>query len=683
MRNVIQPLTHLAPGLALLLAASFATAATPAFPGAKGFGATAAGGRGGAVYIVRNLCDYLPGEAWPPADCTEPGAQQDETLRWAVEASGPRTVVFEVGGTIVLKRGLRILNPYITIAGQTALGDGITLKNREGTDTDGLANTDTTLVVATNDVVIRHIRVRPGPACAAALGEPSVPPDPVFFPGCELSQHKGLNFNDGTDRAIVDHVSVSWAVDQVLGSFDSNANPDTVRNVTVQHSIVSEGLARSVHQKMLEHSMATLFQGGENISFHHNLVTQNRGRNPRVDAPGPFEFVNNLVYGFGYEGATFGSNIAGETAAHPVQIDFRNNFFHQATGDAAIGGTAEDRFDRPHSVANPQLIPDLVLEIDDTDGLFTSQSSDPSDRDVDPAFRLFSEGNRFWNPDGDPGNTTGSWDDHPDIPLCRGGTFSLLDLDLPWCEHFGPNLSWIWYDLRRFLFSLARAAQSGGIPVVAGPADDLPALLANVGATLPQRDATDARVVGYASGYTITNGEITAYPDLGGLVDAPPMDYGTDPWPPPATGSAPLDLDEDGMADSWESANGLLLGSDDSAGDPDGDVYTNLEEYLNGTDPQQAQPECQDGIDNDGDGGIDFGGDPGCKNVASASESPSCNDGYDNDGDGWIDLDDPFCNQQAWGAAEQDSCGLGFELALVLLPLLALRRRRIGRVATP
>jgi hypothetical protein len=122
-----------------------------AFPTAEGFGAGALGGRNGVVIEVTNLDDSGSG-----------------SLRHAVEQEGPRTIVFRVGGTIMVERSIRIRDPYITIAGQTAPGDGILIRNHPSND-------EPPLTVETHDVVIRYLRIRPGPSsepscCIDALG---------------------------------------------------------------------------------------------------------------------------------------------------------------------------------------------------------------------------------------------------------------------------------------------------------------------------------------------------------------------------------------------------------------------------------------------------------------------------------------------------------------------------------
>ena len=229
----------------------------PAFPGAEGFGAYAKGGRGGKVLYVTNLDDQGPG-----------------SLRRAVEQLGPRTIVFAVSGTIELKDRLNIENPYITIAGQTAPGDGICLKGE-------------TLRIATHDVIIRYIRVRLGDG---RHGEGS------------LQGKDAISISVGED-IIVDHCSASWSLDEVLSA--STSNP-TLTRVTVQWCFITEGLNPDGH------GFGSLIRGtgGAKYSFLHNLYAHNLGRNPR---PGNYDsnphkkdpegllldFRNNVIYNWG------------------------------------------------------------------------------------------------------------------------------------------------------------------------------------------------------------------------------------------------------------------------------------------------------------------------------------------------------------------------------------------------
>ncbi|MDI1364354.1 MAG: pectate lyase [bacterium] len=235
-----------------------------AFPGAEGAGRLSVGGRGGAVIRVTNLDDDGPG-----------------SLRAAIKAKGPRTVVFDVAGTIPLKSELKIANGQITLAGQTAPGGGITLR-------------DHTLVVAADDVVIRFIRSRLG-------AESKTEGDALWIA-------KGR-------RIILDHVSASWSVDETLSASARYDNPEQgFFDLTVQWSIIAESLAHSIHAKG-DHGYGSLVRGGQGsrISFHHNLWANHMARMPRpgnYDGPdqdpvGAFlEFRSNVFYnwGHGYSG---------------------------------------------------------------------------------------------------------------------------------------------------------------------------------------------------------------------------------------------------------------------------------------------------------------------------------------------------------------------------------------------
>ncbi|MGB8359464.1 MAG: pectate lyase, partial [Bacteroidales bacterium] len=199
----------------------------PAFPGAEGFGANTIGGRGGRVIEVTNLNDSGSG-----------------SLREAVEAEGPRIIVFRVSGTIAQKTILRIYNPYITIAGQTAPGDGICLKDNE-------------LEIAADQVVVRYIRSRAGDRVS--------------------KENHGINIVAGKN-IIVDHCSTSWAIDETL----SATTRGHLGNLSVQWCIISESLNNSRHSKG-PHGYGSLIRGGwgNGYTFHHNLYAHNSARNPR------------------------------------------------------------------------------------------------------------------------------------------------------------------------------------------------------------------------------------------------------------------------------------------------------------------------------------------------------------------------------------------------------------------
>ncbi len=234
----------------------------PAFPGALGPGALAQGGRGGTVLAVTSLAD-----------------RGDGSLRAALEARGPRTVVFEVSGTIVLEDAIRIRSPFLTVAGQSAPGDGITIR---GTDNSLIRVMD-----GAHDIVIRYLRLRNG------SGIPDV------------DGHDNLTLRHGS-RIIVDHVSASWASDE-NGGIHVGSPGEWVEDVSIQQSIFSEGL-REHSNGFLIGGLANyedpdnpieLYKRARRISLHRNLFIHNTHRNPRVTAGGA-KVVNNVVYNWRY-----------------------------------------------------------------------------------------------------------------------------------------------------------------------------------------------------------------------------------------------------------------------------------------------------------------------------------------------------------------------------------------------
>ncbi len=237
-------------GLAALgiVALHAADPAVPAFPGAEGFGAMTPGGRGGRVLFVDNLDDSGAG-----------------SFRAACEASGPRIVVFRVGGTIQLRQPITVRNPYLTIAGQTAPGDGICLR-------------DYTFGIETHDVVVRYLRSRLGDVTA--------------------QEADCIDLLNGAHDCILDHCSATWSIDECL----STSGHD--RNCTIQWCLIGESLNHSKHSKGA-HGYGSLARADGPMSWHHNLWIHNDARNPRLgDAydrpPSPtFDVRNNVIYDFG------------------------------------------------------------------------------------------------------------------------------------------------------------------------------------------------------------------------------------------------------------------------------------------------------------------------------------------------------------------------------------------------
>lgn len=221
----------------------------PAFPGAEGGGKYSFGGRGGKVMVVTHLNDDGPG-----------------SFREACEAAGPRIVVFNVAGIIRLKDRIRIRAPYITIAGNTAPGDGVCIAGN-------------TVELESHDIIIRHMRFRRGAVDAGDRND-SIGGNPI-------------------GNIMIDHVSASWGLDENMSMYRHMYQPPdggkeeklpTV-NITIQYSVFSEAL------NAYHHAFGSTI-GGLNSTFHHNLWACNTGRNPSVGMYGDFTFVNNVLFNY-------------------------------------------------------------------------------------------------------------------------------------------------------------------------------------------------------------------------------------------------------------------------------------------------------------------------------------------------------------------------------------------------
>jgi hypothetical protein len=233
----------------------------PAFPGAWGGGRYSFGGRGGRVFVVTNLNDSGPG-----------------SFREACEAGGPRIVVFNVAGVIRLKERLRIRAPYITIAGNTAPGDGVCIAGN-------------TVELETHDVIVRYMRFRRGETWVGDRND--------SFGG------------NPTGNIVIDHVSASWGLDENMSMYRHMYQPPeggkelklpTV-NITIQNSISSEGL------NTYNHAFGSTI-GGLNSTFHHNLWACNSGRNPSVGMYGDFTFANNVLFNWRHRTVDGGDHLS-------------------------------------------------------------------------------------------------------------------------------------------------------------------------------------------------------------------------------------------------------------------------------------------------------------------------------------------------------------------------------------
>ncbi len=276
-------------GLTVLLG-SPAQAAPLAFPGAEGYGTTTAGGRGGTICQVTNLNDSGTG-----------------SFRACATMSGPRVVIFRTGGTINLQSRINILNPNMTVLGQTAPGDGITLRMAPGSNTDA-----GTIQIETHDIVIRYLRTRPGN------------PD-----GAADDSHDGIQiYKAGVNNVVIDHASVSWAVDENVNTYDYSDN------ITVSWSIISEALSNSTHPQG-EHSKGMLSGGvdAHNVSIHHNLFASNVDRNPQISGVSTADVRNNVLYNYG-DGSGDGTTLISSSKGVP-KVNIVNNYYRKGPSSPA------------------------------------------------------------------------------------------------------------------------------------------------------------------------------------------------------------------------------------------------------------------------------------------------------------------------------------------------------------
>jgi pectate lyase len=300
-RGYLQRAFMLAAALLTLILPSPA-AGLPAFPGAQGFGSESPGGRGGKVIEVTNL---NPSEAG--------------SLRAALEASGPRIVVFRAGGTIFMNGMLKIKNPYITIAGQTAPGDGIQIRGG-------------TLDVQTHDVVIRGLRIRPGDQEGY---------DPKDRDCIKIGSEHTPVYN-----VVIDHCSLSWSTGKLVTLWYEN-----VHDITVQWCIISEALFHSRHPEGA-HSRAFLIGDfAQRVTTHHCLYAHNDYRNPEFKGDTRGEVINNVIYNWGKAGTDFGE---GDVTKLPVFANIIGNYYKPGTnGDAIKAIYIRDSRDREWGL-NPQ-----------------------------------------------------------------------------------------------------------------------------------------------------------------------------------------------------------------------------------------------------------------------------------------------------------------------------------------
>lgn len=471
-----------------------------AFPGAEGFGRFSVGGRGGTVMQVTTLADSGAG-----------------SLRACVAASGPRTCVFRVTGYIDLNSSLDVVNPFITIAGETAPGKGITLRNA--------SNLRQPIRLWTHDIIMRHFRIRPGGPhhSVGSNGD-----------GFIVAGNNQFADTENVTDIIMDHMSFSWATDE------NGDNSPFADRITIQNSMFYEGLKG--HSKGLN-------LRGCGVSVIRTLIASNTIRNPnhtcgkeipgstRVGGTrhGEVEFRNNAVYngntgfldfwnGRGEGWGNYAGNVfkrgpdtpSGNTAPYPIDVyDFNSKPGSPADFACPGGSGCADWL--PAGTSDPQHI--CVMQNAQIGNVHGPRAA-PLHGVLDPRdAHVVHSTNCVTNPAVDPSEP-------------RGLTGTVVNAP-------------------------------------ANPTSALQTVLNNAGAFVNNRDTADAGIV-----TNVLNGTgsiptcVQSGANCSGL-----------PWPTLSGGTNYPDTDTDGMDDTWETAN-LGGTSATASADADSDGYTNLEEFL-------------------------------------------------------------------------------------------------------
>lgn len=496
--------------LALAALTGIAAAQTPAFPGAEGFARyTTTGGRGGKIIHVTNLNDSGTG-----------------SLRWALSQSGAKTIVFDVGGYIDLASQLNVTS-NTTIAGQTAPGDGITLRYH------------TLYFGKCDNVIVRYIRSR-------------------------RSQIKDVD--DGADATwgrkrkniIIDHCSFSWSIDEVASFYDN-------LNFTMQWCNVTEGLANAGHGKGA-HSYGGIW-GGKGASFHHNFIAHVQNRAPR--------FCGARYNWTGYDATKYENSIQAE------RVDFRNCvIYNWGNGNGCYGGTGGGHINIVNNYykAGPGTSSKTrVTQV----SVATSKNASGSPF-MGYACRYYINGN-YVTAASSPKNYDWKGVIFDDGLSTIGGERYIKDADHRYGEGETYKKDADGTDCIRL--RLDDAIDAGEV-TTHDAQTAYEKVLAYAGASL-SRDAVDLRYADEAkNGTTTFKGAEAGVAGIIDIINDP--DATADPttagYPALNAGEASSDSDNDGMPDAWERANGL--NPDDPSDalaytlDPKG-WYTNIEVYCN------------------------------------------------------------------------------------------------------
>lgn len=450
----------------------------PAFPGAEGFGKYVTGGRGGRVIYVTTLNDD-----------NSPGS-----LRHAVNQTGPRIILFKVSGNIKLLNVLNINNGDITIAGQTAPGDGITIR-------------DYSVRINADNVILRYLRFR--------LGD-------------ETNQENDAIWGRDHKNIMIDHCTMSWSTDECASFYDNE-------NFTMQWCLLSESLKNSIHGKGA-HGYGGIW-GGQNASFHHNLLAHHDSRNPRLNGSRYsnqsgselVDFRNNVIYNWG-NNTVYG--------AEGGNYNLVNNYFK--SGPA----TAANRY--------------RILQPYADDG----KNNQPSG-----VFAKFYIRGNFVA--GSDANSLNNW-----LAVSLHSTFAT----------YAPGITLD--DLKSETIFLQPEGTTHSAEAAFQKVTEY------AGASL-KRDTADRRIAG-----EVTSGAVTYVSggngSTNGIIDTQSAVGG---WPELHTLPPPDDTDYDGMPDTWELSNGLDKNNPNDARltSVEGN-YPNIETYINSLAASITEDQVKDGI---------------------------------------------------------------------------------------
>ena len=518
----------------------------PAFPGAEGFGRYTTGGRGGAVYHVTKLDD----------DGSE------GTFRWACNKTGVRTIVFDVSGTIYLKSALQLKKGNVTIAGQTAPGDGICIA-------------DYPFTIDSNNVIIRFMRFRLG--------------------NRHVDKHEGDGLG-GMDRQniIVDHCSISWSIDECLSVYGS-------KNITLQWNIVSQSLKNSGHTKG-SHGYGGNW-GGSGATYHHNLLAHHDSRVPRLGPrPGTqtderMDLRNNVMYNWGGNGCYGGEGMNVNIAYNyykpgPTTLKLKDERKYRL---AAPGIRTVDYCLNKNTIAyNYKAVTgSAALTKDEINAIKGTSDGTNNYVTIKGTKYLIDMTTNKIDVDGKP--MTIAWNDWKPM-LHVWGKFYVEG-------NYNPNFA----DMNKnnFKYGLSDQIDKSGNDNTY-PGDDAIRLttpmtfegvtthtaqdaydrvLAYAGASL-HRDWVDEQMVNDTKNGVAA---ATGSGNTGGIInsqdDNKPAGAAADwsPWPNLVTDTSinVTDTDGDGIPDYWEDANGLDKNNKADGNQTDAEGYTNLERYMN------------------------------------------------------------------------------------------------------